>query len=156
MPQEIWTQPAIINWSQLLLDNYQQRLGCELIARKGNAIEEAKALFFAPFVVVSHGVEDNPIFNYGNQTALDLWEMNWEDFTRTPSQQPVEPVQREEREKMLAQVAEQGFIDDYRGVRISSKNRRFLIEEVIVWNLTDTKSKHCGQAATFPRWSFLN
>ena len=56
---------------------------------------------------------------------------------------------------MLAQVANQGYTDNYSGVRISSTGRRFLIEKTIIWNLTDESGNSCGQAATFPNWNFL-
>jgi hypothetical protein len=36
----------------------------------------AQFLFEAPFVVVSHGIEANPILNYGNKKALTLWELD--------------------------------------------------------------------------------
>lgn len=153
MPEPIWTQPQIVTRTQILLDSYQQRLGKPLIARSENPIEEAKAVFFAPFVVVSHGTEADPILNYGNQIALDLWEMTWEKLTQTPSRLTAEPMNREEREKMLRKAAKQGFIDSYRGVRISSTGRRFAIERAIIWNLE--RGGYCGQAATFSVWSFL-
>lgn len=151
----IWSRPDVIAWSQILLDSFQQRLGEELIPRTGHQLEESKALFLAPFVVVSHGTQADPILNYGNQTALDLWELDWEAFTRTPSRQTGEPPVRQERQRMLEEAARQGFIDNYRGVRISQTGRRFLIEGAIVWNLTDRGGKPCGQAATFSHWSFL-
>jgi hypothetical protein len=56
---------------------------------------------------------------------------------------------------MLAQAAARGFIDDYRGVRISSTSRRFLVEDALVWNVVDAAGKKLGQAATFARWKFL-
>lgn len=45
MSQDVWQQPEIITWSQLLLDSYQRLLGKQLIARIGNAEEDAKILF---------------------------------------------------------------------------------------------------------------
>ncbi|MBE9167309.1 MEKHLA domain-containing protein [Pleurocapsales cyanobacterium LEGE 06147] len=149
MFQAVWEKPQIITWSQILLDSFQQLLGYELISRQDTALEQARALFLAPFVVVSHGTQTDPILNYGNQRALQLWEMTWEDFTRTPSRLTAEPVNREERQQILQQVAKQGYVDDYRGVRISSKGKRFLIEDAIVWNLIDRQGQFCGQAATF-------
>ncbi|MGK7905135.1 MAG: MEKHLA domain-containing protein [Hormoscilla sp.] len=156
MDLEIWEQPAIITWSQLLLDSYEKLLGHQLIERKGNAEAQAKALFFAPLVVGSHGTEADQILNYGNQKALDLWEMTWDDFTKTPSRMTAEQVNREERTKMLAQAAKQGFIDNYRGVRIASTGKRFLIEKAIVWSLVDERNKHCGQAVNFSQFSFVS
>ena len=62
---------------------------------------------------------------------------------------------REERARLLAQVAAKGYIDDYSGVRISRKGRRFRIERATVWNLTDENGSPCGQAATFSKWKPL-
>ncbi len=35
--------------------------------------------------MVSHGTESDPIFNYGNRKALELWELSWDDFIEMPS-----------------------------------------------------------------------
>jgi hypothetical protein len=155
MLQAVWEKPQIITWSQILLDSFQQLLGYELISRQNTSLEQARALFFAPFVVLSHGTQTDPILNYGNQMALQLWEMTWEDFTRTPSRLTAEPINREERQRILQQVTKRGYIDDYRGVRISSQGKRFLIEEAIVWNLVNHQGQFCGQAATFSDWKVV-
>ena len=150
----VWQQPEIIRWSQILAQSYQQLLGKEL-SPSDTPEELAKALFNAPFVIVSHGTQTDPIFNYGNQTALQLWSLNWEELTKTPSRLSAEPVNRETRAAMLRQAARQGYIDNYRGVRISSTGRRFLIEQAIIWNLKDRGDRPCGQAATFAHWTWL-
>jgi hypothetical protein len=56
----------------------------------------------------------------------------------------------------MARAARDGYVDDYRGVRISSSGKRFLIEEAIVWNLVDAAGNRVGQAATFSQWKPLN
>ena len=89
---ERWADPAIIRWNQLLLDSFRRWLGRDLIERKGSPEEQAKTLYQAPFVVVSHGMESDPILNYGNKIALDLWELDWERFIMTPSRLTAEPV----------------------------------------------------------------
>jgi hypothetical protein len=81
--------------------------------------------------------------------------MTWEDLTRTPSRQTVEPVNQEERARLLRLVEEQGYFDRYRGVRISATGRRFLVEEAIVWTVMDEQGERIGQAATFSRWTRL-
>jgi hypothetical protein len=151
-----WKEPTMVQWTQLLLDSYRRWIGRELITRTGDARDQAAALFAAPFVVASHGTEADPVLNYGNRMALALWELSWEQFTTTPSRLTAEPVNRAERERMLAQAAARGFIDDYRGVRISSKGRRFLVEDALVWNVMDAAGQKLGQAATFSRWKFLS
>ena len=155
MSPEIWQKPEVINWTQLLLDSYNKLLGKELIPRKGTKIERAKNLFFAPFVVASHGTESDPVLNYGNQKALDLWEISWQELIKMPSKKTAEPINQQERIEMLEQASKQGFIDNYRGVRITSSGKRFLIERAVVWNLIDNEGKYCGQAATFSDWNFL-
>jgi hypothetical protein len=152
---ERWADPAVIRWNQLLLDSFRRWLGRDLIERKGNPEEQAGALYQAPFVIVSHGMEADPILNYGNRVALELWELDWERFTKTPSRLTAEPVNQSERARMLARAREQGFIDDYRGVRISGTGKRFLVEQAIVWNVVGAEGEQIGQAATFSRWTFL-
>ena len=115
----------------------------------------AEKLFHAPFVLVSHGTQPEPIFNYGNQTALQLWSLNWHQFVQPPSAASAEPVAREERSTMLRQARERGYIENYQGVRISSVGQRFLIKHVTLWNLVDEFGHKCGQAATYPNWEWL-
>lgn len=155
MADVIWARASIITWTQQLLDSFHHWAGKELFARDGSASEQARRLFVANFVVVSHGLEADPILNYGNQAALDLWEMTWEQLTRTPSRQTAEPANQEERARLLRAVEAQGYSDRYRGVRISATGRRFFVEEAVVWNVMDEEGQRIGQAATFSRWTRL-
>ena len=151
----LWQQPEVIRWSQILVQSYQQLLKKELIPPANTPEELARGLFHAPFVVVSHGTQADPILNYGNQTALRLWSLSWEELTQTPSRLTAEPVNRETRAIVLEQVAQQGYIDNYRGIRISSTGKRFSIEQTVIWNLRDECDRPCGQAATFAKWTWL-
>ncbi len=155
---EVWKQEKIINWSQIILNSYEQIVGKKLIARTNNKIEDAKALFLASFVVVSHGRESIPILNYGNQIALDLWEMEWDNFTQTPSTKTVEHnniKEAQRRQEMLQQVQQKGYIDNYECIRITITGKRFFIKNAIVFNLINNNNQPCGQAATFSEWKFL-
>ncbi|MBS0209170.1 MAG: MEKHLA domain-containing protein [Planctomycetes bacterium] len=138
-----------------MLDSYRRWVGVELIDRQGTVAEQAERLFRAPLVVVSHGVEADPVLNYGNQTALDLWELDVERFTATPSRLTAEPMHRDERARLLERTTRDGFVDDYSGVRISSTGQRFQIDRATVWNLVDSAGVRVGQAATFSGWRFL-
>ena len=148
-----WTEPRVVEWSQLLLDSYSHWIGKDLIDRTPNAKQQARLLFEASFVVVSHGVEPDPILNYGNQTALDLWELSWDQFIKTPSRLTAEADDRAERGSMLERARLNGYFDGYRGVRISSTGRRFLVEQALIWNVIDPAGSPIGQAATFSQWS---
>ncbi|HIH44407.1 MAG TPA: MEKHLA domain-containing protein, partial [Candidatus Methanoperedenaceae archaeon] len=75
--------------------------------------------------------------------------------TVTPSRITAEPVNREERARVLEQVRQNGFTDSYQGVRISRTGRRFLVEQATVWNILDENERYAGQAATFSQWRYL-
>ena len=147
--------PELITHIQRLLDSHRRFTGRELIERGGDPAEEAERLHHAPFVVASHGTEADPVLNYGNLRALELWEMEWARFTATPSRYTAEAPRREERARLLEAVRRDGYIDDYSGVRISSTGRRFRIERATVWNVVDESGNPIGQAATFDRWEYL-
>lgn len=151
----MWTHPSVIVWTQRLLESYRHWIGRELLRRSDSLEDQAHALFDAPFVVVSHGADPDPILNYGNTAALELWEMTWEQFTQTPSRLTAEPVNQEDRAAMLRVAGRQGYFEGYRGVRISSSGRRFLVEDATVWNVLDPAGRLIGQAATFAHWSSL-
>jgi len=153
--EEIWRRPWVIEWTQYLLDSYARLVKKELIPQDGTLLEQVERLFTSPFVVASHGLQNDPILNYGNQTALDLWEMDWEQFTHTPSRLTAEPVNREERARMLKQARTHGYISDYRGIRISRSGKRFLVKRATVWNIHKPDGTPLGQAATFSDWTYL-
>ena len=139
----------------LLLSSFKHWTGRDIIEERKSLAQQARELFYAPFAVASHDTSEDPILNYGNQTALTLWEVCWEDFTSMPSRQTAEPMTQEERKHLLAEVTAYGFIDHYQGVRISAKGRRFMIEKATVWNLINEAGKYCGQAAMFREWRFI-
>ena len=145
----------LVTWSQWLLDSFRRWTGRDLLIRTGTPDAQAQALFAAPFVVVSHGIEADPLLNYGNQQALDLWELSWAQLTSTPSRLTAEPMNRDERARMLAVAEQQGYYSGYRGVRVSSTGKRFLVEDATVWNVVDGRGIRVGQAATFARWTMV-
>lgn len=146
--------PAWVARTKLLLDSWEQLLGKPLIPRE-TPLADAVRLYEAPFVVVAHGTEDDPILNYANLTALTLWETQLEHLLQMPSRKTAEPVHRDERAELLRRTREDGFIDDYSGIRISATGQRFQIHQATVWNLTDADGQHAGQAAAFSRWTPL-
>lgn len=153
--EKYWKIPQVMQWTQYLLDSYVHWIAQELISRDGTPLAQAERLFKSPFAVVSHGLQDDPVFNYGNQLALDLWEMSWNQFTQTPSRLSAEPVNQQERARMLAQAKDQGYISNYRGIRISQTGKRFLVESATVWNIHTPDGTPVGQAATFSHWRYL-
>ena len=145
----------LVKHAQLLNGSYRHLLLKDLIENTLSDEAFARQLFHAPFAVVSHDTASDPVFNYANLKALELFELNWEDFTRLPSRLSAEPVNQAERERLLAEVTQKGCIDHYEGVRISSTGKRFMIKNAVVWNLVDGEGSYQGQAACFGEWEFL-
>lgn len=137
-----------------LVRSYYELTGRHLIEKTDDLATMAKRVDEAPFFVASHGLETDPVLDYGNRCALELFAMNWEEFTQTPSRLTAEAPNRAERERLLTSVTEKGFIDDYSGVRITADGRRFRIHQATVWNVTDKSGVKIGQAATFSEWDF--
>lgn len=145
----------IIQHSRLLFHSFEKATGKRLIHLNASGADLADALYTAPFVLLSHGTEADPVFNYANLTAQKLWELNWGNFTRMPSRLSAEKVSQAERQAMLEEAKNKEFISNYKGVRISSTGRRFIIKEALLWNMYDEQENYRGQAATFSQWEFL-
>ena len=150
-----WKNPAVIRQTEIIVRSLKQWTGRDLWPANLPAAELAEKVFHAPFVLVSHGTEADPVLNYGNGAALSLWEMTWEELTRTPSRLTAEAPNREERARLLETVTRQGFIDNYSGVRISKNGNRFRIHRATVWNLLASGGQYHGQAAMFSEWELV-
>ena len=145
----------IIQHCELLAESFYKITGKKLVKENLTGEELAKVLYNGPFVLVSHGIEKDPIFNFANLKAQELWEMSWEEFVKTPSRLSAEPVAQSERQELLDKAQKHGYISDYKGVRISKSGKRFQIIDTILWNLKDSEGNYKGQAAVFDTWKFL-
>ena len=139
-----------------LLASLRQWTGRDLAQPALSPEEQAREVFHAPFVLLSHNTAPDPILNYANQTALRLFDLSWEELTVMPSRLTAEAPAQADRARLLAEVSSRGFIDDYCGIRIARNGRRFLIERATVWNLIDENGAPYGQAATFSEWQFID
>ncbi len=145
-----------IKHGQLLCLSYAHWTIKKLIADNKDPETLILELYEAPFAVVSHGIENDPIFNFGNKTALELFELEWDQFIQVPSRESVEMTSRAERDKLMRQVTTNGYIENYSGVRVSSSGARFLIEDATIWNIVDANNVYYGQAAMFEKWKTID
>lgn len=112
-----------------------------------HGVSKIYALFEADFTLLSHGIQADPIFNFGNRAALNLFEYSWDAFIQLPSRLSAKPLEREARQQLLDTVNRQGYIDNYSGIRVSASGKEFMIENAVVWNIVDEQGVCCGQAA---------
>ena len=143
---QLYREPRCAARIALLPESFERLLRCPLIELGDDIVA---ALWNAPFALLAHGTEPDPVFFFGNAYALDAFECDVESFVHMPSRHSAEAPLRGERQALLDRVAAQGYIDDYGGIRISAKGRRFRIDSVVVWNLVDGGGRCHGQAATF-------
>ncbi len=148
--------PISENWkkthTQLLCESYFHFFHQPLLSLPSPTFND---LFEAPFFLLSHGIELDPLLNFGNRRALELWELSWEELTQMPSRLTAEPMERETRAQFMNSVRTHEFVENYSGIRISKSGRRFKIENAKVWNLIDSENQLRGQAALFDQWSYL-
>ncbi len=152
--------PEVQAYNRLLAFSFRKFTGQSLIGRDEAGLSDAdlaEALFHIPQAVVSHGTEADPIFRYANRAALDLWELDWEAFTRLPSRLSAEPSAdiQSDRDGLLKAALQKGWIDHYAGVRISSTGKRFEIRDTVLWNVVDASGVQHGQAAFIRHWTHL-
>ena len=140
---------------ELLLASHLRLTGRRLWPSEALGAALAREVFEAPFVLLSHGVEADPIFNYANRAALALFQYTWDEFIRIPSRESAEPANQAARAALMQKVTTQGYVDDYSGVRIAKSGARFRIERATVWNVVDAGGVYRGQAATFSEWTPL-
>ncbi|MGB2925107.1 MAG: MEKHLA domain-containing protein [Limnothrix sp.] len=154
-----WLEPSVVNHVQLILANYRHWFGEELIKSKELSDQAIAAkLFDAPYVVLAHDTAADPVYTYGNQTALNLWERSWTELLQMPSSQSAESSQTAQtvRNQILTDSRDFGFQSGFSGVRVSKSGRRLRIENVKLWDLLDTTGEYRGQAAVFSKWTFLD
>ncbi|ALE59288.1 MEKHLA domain-containing protein [Paraburkholderia graminis] len=137
---------------QLLSDSYTRLLGVPLVPQPMSAADAAEWLYeHAPFAVLAHNTDPDPVFIYGNKAAQRRFEYSWDEITRLPSRLSAEAPNREERQQFLARVERLGYEAGYKGVRVTQSGRRFMIEEATLWQLLDEQGKLHGQAVVIPR-----
>lgn len=141
--------------AKLLVDSYTHWTGKHLINPQQHTEHMLQEIFYAPFVITSHGTEKDPVFNFCNLKALEIFEYSWDEFIQLPSRCSTEAINQDKRARFLERVKLHGFIDDYSGVRISSGGVRFFIQNATVWNLIDDQGQYMGQAAMFDQWRFV-
>ncbi|MCP3664339.1 MAG: MEKHLA domain-containing protein [Gammaproteobacteria bacterium] len=140
---------------EILLSSHRHWTGYDLLEPNHDPVSMAEHLYTAPFVVVSHGTGEDPLFNYGNLQAQKLFEMEWFTLACLPSRKSAEHINRSERSSALAQVENQGYMDNYQGIRVSSSGRHFRIKNALLWNLIESNGNPYGQAACFSEWVYI-
>ena len=125
---------------------YRALVGKPLVTVRGDVIA---ALWNAPQAILAHDTGEEPRFFFANRAALAAFETSLDQLIGSPSRLSAPEPGQGERQAMLDRAAHKGFIDDYSGIRISAKGRRFEIRSAVIWNLAAEDGVPVGQAAAF-------
>jgi PAS domain-containing protein len=105
--------------------------------------------------VLAHNTDPDPRFIYANKAAQACFEYGWDEIVSLPSRLSAEPVDREDRQKLLDEVARHGFATGYSGLRIAKSGRRFFIEDGVVWQLSITTAPCAARPRPSPSGATL-
>ena len=136
----------------VLLQSHQRAFNRPLIASAQPGQSKrllCQNLFACGFPVLAHGAEQDPKLSYANAAALQLWGSRWDELIGMPSRLTAPNRERAERSNALGQAKRLDAVQNYRGIRISRKERRFMINKARIWALWDAEEWVCGQAACF-------
>ncbi|CAG8872626.1 MEKHLA domain-containing protein [Pseudomonas fluorescens] len=103
----------------------------------------------APYSLLAHGTEDDPLFFYANEQALACFKYPRPEFLGMPSRYSASPLDRAVRQTLLEQVTAHGIAHGYSGYRVDRQGNAFMIHEGKVWTLIDQHGGRVGQAALF-------
>jgi MEKHLA domain len=141
------------NFFDLLAGSYFRIVGERLVPFEYDNQNAVRWLYEeAPYCVLAHDTDPDPIFIYGKKMAQTCFEYSWDELTSLRSRLSAEEPNREERQRLLDAVKRHGFATGYRGLRIAKSGRRFWIKNVTVWQLIDRGGVLHGQAAVYRKW----
>ena len=103
----------------------------------------------APYALLAHGSESDPLFCYVNEQALRCFGYPRDEFIGMPSRFSASPKDRDERQRLMEAVGRQGYASGYEGWRVDKAGEAFQIHAGVVWNLVDAEGIRLGQAALF-------
>jgi hypothetical protein len=130
-----------------ILDSFRRLLGRELIERSGDAAEDARRLFELPKAVLAHDASPTPLLDWANLAAARAFDATPESLLGRPSAATAPADAVADRRALFDVLARQGFVTGYSGVRVSLAGRRFVIDDVTVFEVTAAAGRPAGHAA---------
>jgi len=143
----------------LLVESFRRKVGRPIHP----SIEDVEitaatqTVYEGPFVLLSHTPDRK--YNYANKAAQNLWGYTWEEFIgmeSSKSAQPDDTQEQSQRDALLAKAEEQGYIDNYSGVRIRKDGTKFRVSGLTLWNVESPSGTFLGQAAVFDTFEELD
>ncbi|MCW8103385.1 MEKHLA domain-containing protein [Streptomyces tauricus] len=146
--------PLDLAFFSLLSGSYERLLGVPLAPEMPSGTGAVDWIYHdAPFAVLAQDAGDDPVFVYANIAAQRRFAYSWHEFSGLPSRLSTPVTDRAKRDRAMASVLSDGYVEGYRGLRESGRGHRFWIEDVTIWNVSDLDGVVRGQAAIIRSWS---
>jgi hypothetical protein len=152
---EVWMKADVIKHCKLIEKNYKFWTGKELFEAKLTESELSEKMYHAPFVVLSHGTQADPIYNYVNLKAQELWEFTWDEMIKLPSRRSAGTNETAERLELIREGQEKGITFTEKALRESRSGKKFYIKNVVLFNLLGEGGEYAGQCAIYNDWEFV-
>jgi hypothetical protein len=103
-------------------------------------------------VVISHGNQDDPIYNYANQAGLLFFGYREEEFVQLPSRYSApDGALRDDRSIIVQHVLDHGWSIIPQAIRQTKSGDCYFVHRILYFNVYDDEGSRIGQAATFDR-----
>jgi hypothetical protein len=146
--------PDIDQWIRFCSNSLQQATGKTLYEEISDpSIQTSAGLHNNErYAVLSHGTQDDPIYNYFNRAALLTFQYPEDEVYSIPSRYsaPAGPS-REEREQLMKRSVQDVWQRYPKAVRQGKNGDIFQLTNVLLWNVYDDDGNRVGQAALFDR-----
>ena len=103
------------------------------------------------FGILSHGTQEDPIYNYGNQASLILFDQTLENLCKTPSRYSTVESLMDDREQLIQQINDAGYGTISDAVRTTTKGKLFVIQTIWIWHVYHPDGRRIGLAALYDR-----
>ena len=120
------------------------------LADEGSLVEAFDA---CAYPIASHDAAS--LFNYANPAALALFKTRLENIVGVHSSASAPDFAQQEREKLLAEVTQYGYSENYQGTGTAFDGTLFQIHNATVWNIIDELGHYHGQAVVILEHTYL-
>jgi len=139
-------------WLRFSSDSYKKFTGKALLEETVGVDSLADLHVSEHYAVLSHGIQDDPIYNYFNKGALLTFEYPEEEIYKLPSRYSAPDGEiRKDRSGLIRASVEKGFTVYTSAVRRTKTGKLFKINDGRLWNVYNTNGERVGQTAFFDR-----
>jgi MEKHLA domain len=104
------------------------------------------------YAVLSHGTQQDPIYNYFNQGALLTFQWPEDEVYQLPSRYSAPGGKlRDQRDILMERVVQEQAQTFPEAIRQTKTGQPFRLTDVLLWNVFDTEGSRVGQTALFDR-----